>query len=313
MDKQNTREMVKEGHLNEAYAIAKARYDQNPQQLSARKELAWVIDGYCKKLGQAGDVDRFAKTFLEIMKLDVLHDNYSLNKALSWRLRDLIVEAPLKHPDTDLQYLGDTAFLIAQRLEPKRPSLHFSVLFQAFLSLKDAWTGFENFCHWWNFRNFRDEDFVPPTLANGKKASVSMAESGYIAYAKILLEAPTNANRMERYLAVLQAISEKHPDAQLLIYYEAKLLFRLGRNAEAQQTLLPFVRKRRNLFWVWQTLGEMQTDNRLQLACLLRADSCKAPAEFKEILHKMLAKTPRPAEPIDFMQLTDRLLQSGNS
>lgn len=311
MEKQNTREMVKEGRLKEAYTLAKARYDQSPQQLSARKELAWVLDGYCKKLGQEGDIDRFAKTFLEIMKLDVLHDNYSLNKALSWRLRDLIVEAPLKHPETDLQYLGDTAFLIAQRLEPKRPSLHFSVLFQAFLSLKDAWTGFEAFCHWWNFRNFRDEDFERPTLTNGQKASVSMAESGYIAYAKILLNASTNASRLERYLVALQAVSAKYPDTQYLVYYEAKLLFRLGRNAEAQQTLLPFVRRRRNLFWVWQTLGEMQTDNLLRLACLLRADSCKAPAEYKENLHKMLEETPRPATPINFMQLTDRLLQNG--
>jgi hypothetical protein len=278
------------GNLKGAYNTAIEEYRNNPQSKYAANNLAWVMDAYCKASARKGNIDDFQKAFLEILKLHILENNYALNKALAWRLRDLIMTAQ-NNKDCDKQYLGDFAFIIAKKLFPRKPSLHYSVLFNAFLSLRNDWNGFIDFCNWWDFNNFRPEDFEHPKLPNGYTLPVSMAESAYIAYTKYLLK-ENNDKHILDYLPILQKVHDLHPDTNYIGYYIAKIiLIKTGNCNKAMKILLPFARKKQNQFWILDILSQAQINNKeKRKACLIRAVNCKTKEEFLTNIRIKLAE-----------------------
>ncbi len=113
---------------------------------------------------------------------------------------------------------------------------------------------------------------------------MSIAEQAYIAYAKHLLPKQSpygiefNRNKVEEFLTQLDSIIDKHPEYQYPPYFKAKLLLALGDKEDTLNAILPFARKKRNDFWVWQLLGETLNENPdIEFACYCKALSCKSP------------------------------------
>jgi len=95
-------------------------------------------------------------------------------------------------------------------------------------------------------------------MPNGKEV-MAIAEQAYIAYAKHLLPKQTqhgeiifNKDKAEAFLPVLSQIVEDYPQFQYPAYFNAKLLLALGDKDNMLESLLPFAKKKRNDFWVWE-------------------------------------------------------------
>jgi hypothetical protein len=74
------------------------------------------------------------------------------------------------------------------------------------------------------------------------------------------------------------------------VYYKAKLLLALGEHDNVFSTLLPFARKKKSDFWVWDILSETFTDKKDEdkvFACYCRALQC---ATKEEMLIKVRGK-----------------------
>lgn len=131
------------------------------------------------------------------------------------------------------------------------------------------------------------EDYRKEKLPNGKEV-MSTAEQAFIAYAKHLLpqasfrgEVTFDKEKVERFFPLLDKIIESHPEYQYPPYFKAKLLLAMGDQENMLSALLPFARKKRNDFWVWDVLSEaFKEDEQKRLACHCKALTCKTSDDF---------------------------------
>jgi hypothetical protein len=134
-------------------------------------------------------------------------------------------------------------------------------------------------------------------MPNGKEV-MAIAEQAYIAYAKHLLPKQTqhgeiifNKDKAEAFLPVLSQIVEDYPQFQYPAYFNAKLLLALGDKDNMLESLLPFAKKKRNDFWVWEILAEaFSSDPEKVFACYCKALSCKSPDEMLVSLRQKMAR-----------------------
>jgi hypothetical protein len=184
-----------------------------------------------------------------------------------------------------------------KELSLKRNSKWFSVLFNAMHKGMKESNRYIEFAAWWDFKNFRPEDFQKEKMPNGKEV-MAIAEQAYIAYAKHLLPKQTqhgeiifNKDKAEAFLPVLSQIVEDYPQFQYPAYFNAKLLLALGDKDNMLESLLPFAKKKRNDFWVWEIFAEaFSTDRDKVFACYCRALFCKSPEEMLLKLRQKMAR-----------------------
>jgi hypothetical protein len=127
-----------------------------------------------------------------------------------------------------------------------------------------------------------------PEEFNGK-AILSTVEKYYNAYSKSLIDMSKDGftspglpyNFMMEFLPKLDATIEKHPEYQFLPYFKAKMLIFLNRRDEVLEAFLPFAKRKKSEFWVWEVLAETfeKTDDN-SFACYCKALSLKSPQEF---------------------------------
>lgn len=270
-----------QGKLEEALAMAISEFKMNPDNEWTKRNLAWVYDAYCKKASEAGDVETFKDYFSKLIELDILSNPKEtfLNNTLCWRFMKLFINAVV--PKNQVTTFCDEMFELAKMLHPEIPSEQYSILFKAFYKFKEDWNNFNAFCDWWKFDNFREEDYKCDVLSNGRKMPISLVEGAYIAYAKHLI-AGRNKNAIMEFIPKLQELSEKHPEMLYPSYYVGKLMISTNSDKKAVfDVLLPFARKKRNDFWVWQLLADTQKEAKDKyLACLLRAVNCQTEEQF---------------------------------
>ena len=167
------------------------------------------------------------------------------------------------------------------------PSEGYSFLFKAFhKALKDI-DKYIPFADWWNLKSFRPEDYQQETMPNGKEV-MSLAEQAHIAYAKHLLPATNeygeyffDRQKAEAFLPLLDELVDNFPQMQYPAFFKAKLLLALGDKDNMLSALLPFAKKKKNDFWVWEILSEeFSADPEKVLACHCKALSCKSPEDM---------------------------------
>lgn len=152
---------------------------------------------------------------------------------------------------------------------------------------------------WAGFDSFLEEDFEPFEI-NGRKI-MSFVEQVIIAYSKILLKGEFNRNtpglsfkineeKALLFLSFLNNVINNHPEYQYSLYYKSKLLLALNRFEDAKKSLIPFVKKKKNDFWVWELLGEAHTDDiDVQIGCLCKALTLNTRESFLVNVHQKLA------------------------
>jgi hypothetical protein len=281
------------GKLEEAYIMAKAELEADLSNIWGKRNLSWVL--YAQLNEVASNLDAFLAKINEVKELDLpaseemFFENISI--IISKAARVITHEATL-----DINKIH-CLFDSIKELSLKRNSKWFSVLFNAMHKGMKESNRYIEFADWWDFKNFRPEDFQKERMPNGKEV-MAIAEQAYIAYAKHLLPQQTqhgeiifNKEKAEGFLPVLFQIVEDYPQFQYPAYFNAKLLLALGDKDNMLESLLPFAKKKRNDFWVWEILAEaFSSDPEKVFACYCKALSCKSPDEMLVSLRQKMAK-----------------------
>lgn len=293
MPAKEIKELRQAGKLEEAYAMAKAELEADLSNIWGKRNLSWVLYAQLNEL--ASDLDAFLAKINEVKELDLpaseemFFENISI--VISKAARIITHEATL-----DINKIH-RLFDSVKELSLIRNSKWFSVLFKAMLKGMKVSTRYIEFADWWDFNNFRPEDFQKEKIPNGKEV-MSIAEQAYIAYAKHILPRQTqhgeiifNKEKAEDFLPVLSKIVEDYPQFQYPAYFNAKLLLALGNKDNMLESLLPFAKKKRNDFWVWEILAEaFSSDPDKVLACYCKALSFKSPDEMLVSLRQKMAR-----------------------
>lgn len=296
MPSKEIKELRQSGRLEDALTMAKAELQADPNNIWPKRNISWVYYEYLKLNASADQFNDFIVWLTEIKNLTLPAEEKMLFDNVGWQIGKIVFS--LSKPEQVEAQKSIAIFEHIQSFHFTKPSEGYSFLFKAFHKALKETDKYLVFADWWDFKNFRSEDFQKEKLPNGKEV-MSIAEQGYIAYSKHLLPKQTpfgeeifNKDKAEAFLPVLSGIAENYPNMQYPAYFTAKLLLALGDKENMLGSLLPFARKKRNDFWVWQILAEaFSSDQEKVFACYCKALSCKSPKEMLVSLRQKVAAT----------------------
>lgn len=267
--------MCKAGQVSEAYGLAKADYEATPQNVWAQREVGWALYYMLKNDVEKKERLAFYAHLEELAGLDLLtmRTDALIFDNVIWKLAELIKQIPAEKTDeADRVYSVLCKYTFA-------PSAGYSFLLKQFLGF-ETWNRLVDFFEWWNIDSLMPEDYHPFKMENGKKV-MSLAEQAYIAYSKALLKR-NDKKKIQDFVPKIEKLMEDYPDMMYPGYFCGKLKLAMGVEREnALDIIMPFVRKKKTEFWVWQLLYEFyRGESDIQLACLLRAIHCKTQETF---------------------------------
>ena len=267
--------MCKAGHVAEAYDLARADCDAAPDNVWAQREMGWALYYMLKNDVERNDHQMFYTHLEELSQLSLLNmkDDAFIFDSLVWKLAEIV-----KHIPADRTYELDRLFSLISGYDFS-PSAGYSYLLKLMLGF-ETWSRLVEFFEWWNIDKLMPEDYHPFQMDNGRKV-MALAEQAYIAYSKALLKL-NDSDRIRNFVPKIEKLMEDYPDMMYPGYFCGKLQLAMGAEREdALNIVMPFVRKKKTEFWVWQLLAEIYKDDKdIQLACLLRAVHCRTQETF---------------------------------
>ena len=267
--------MCKAGRLTEAYELAKADFDAAPDNVWAHREMGWALYYMIKEDVERGDRQAVYTHLEELSQLSLLNknDDAYIFDSLVWKLAEL-----LKHIPADRTDELDRFFSLICTYDFS-PSAGYSYLLKLMLGF-ETWNHLVEFFEWWDIDKLMPEDYQPFQMENGKRI-MALAEQAYIAYSKALLKL-NNRDKIRDFVPKIEKLMDDYPEMMYPGYFCGKLQIAMGaEREEALNIVMPFVRKKKTEFWVWQMLAEIYKDDKdAQLACLLRAVHCRTQETF---------------------------------
>lgn len=273
------------GEKSRSYEIKEVNKDYS--LLWAKRSLSWVYYEYIKKMAHEFNFEGFIENLMKLKELDLPESEQMVFDLTAWQIGSIVFRLQKEEP-VDYSKINKV-FELVKEFHFSKPSESYSLLYKAFHKGYRNWSRYLGFADWWDFNNFRSEDYAKEEY-NGKSI-MAIAEQAYIAYSKVLLEGePQDAfgaqkridkEKIKAFLPSLEALVEKHPDYHYPPYFEAKLLLALGDQEDVLKVFLPFAKRKRNDFWVWELLADsFAGDKELQLACYCKALSLHTPEDF---------------------------------
>ena len=287
------KELRQAGKLEEALQMANQALEAEPDNIWNKRAAAWVYYEYLKKYSQLEFYDGFKENLIKIRDLQLPVDEKMVFDNCAWQIGSLLF-ALQKEEHVDYRKVNEV-FEIVTDFHFTKPSEAYSFLYKAFHKGYQNWSKYLEFADWWNFENFRSEDYLKEEF-NGKKI-MSIVEQAYIAYSKKLLEIndadsadEKETNKIKEFIPQLDRIIEEYPDYQYPSYFKAKLLLTLGDEENILSAFIPFAKQKRNDFWVWGLMAEIFSENdELKFACYCKALSLKTPEDFLVKLRQAFA------------------------
>ncbi len=281
------KELRQAGKLDEALKMANQALEAEPDNIWNKRAAVWVYYDYLKKYAQPDSFEAFKENLIKIKDLQLPEDEKMVFDNCAWQIGSLVFGLQ-KAESVDYGRVNEL-FEIIRDFHFTKPSEAYSFIYKAFHKGYQNWSSYLTFADWWNLENLSSEDFIKEEF-KGKKM-MSIAEQAYIAYSKKLLEGEPfdsfgqqrviDKEKIQSFLPKLDSFIEKHPEYQYPPYYKAKLLLALGDRDDVLSNFLPFAKKKRNDFWVWELLSDIYpSDDVRKLACLCKALSLKTPGEF---------------------------------
>ena len=299
MPAKEIKELRQAGQLEEALIMAQAELDSEPENIWAKRNIGWVYYEYLKLSGETANIDDFLNWLNKLKNLNLPEAENMLIDNIAWKIGSFVFKYyKSNQPNySKLLELRD----ISMSFNYKKTSEAYSFLYKAFhKALKDT-DAYLSFADWWNFENFMPEDFQKEKMPNGKEI-MSIVEQAYITYSKHLLpkylyeggilsgEVSFDVEKVRTFLVKLNSISESYPQYQYPGYFQSKLLLALGEKDNMLKSLLPFAKKKRNDFWVWEILSEaFANESDKVFACYCKALTCKSPEEMLVSLRQKMA------------------------
>lgn len=295
MPSKEIKELRQAGKLDEALIMAKAELEAQPDNIWGKRNISWVYYDYLKQNVAPEHIDSFISNLKEISNLGLPAEEKMLFDNLTWQVGSIIFKT-LGENNVQFGKLFQL-FEICQTFFYSKPSEGYSFIFKALHKLLKDSDRYLQFADWWGFENFRTEDYQKEKMDNGKEV-MSIVEQAYIAYSKHLLPKQNPDGEIifdkEKAIVFIEKISvleESHPDYQYPAYFKAKLLLALGDKDHMLESLLPFAKKKRNDFWVWEILADaFSNEPEKVFACYCKALSCKSPEEMLVGLRQKMAR-----------------------
>jgi hypothetical protein len=200
-----------------------------------------------------------------------------------------------KEKEVDFEKI-DKLFEYYKKLSIGKPSNANSFLIKAFLKGSKNWPKINKFFDYLGFESFQESDYKSEEF-NGRAIS-SVVEKYYNAYAKKLIDSSKEFNcdkeelfsRINSFLPKLDEQISKNPSYQFLPYFKAKLLIQTGLKNEVLASFLPFAKRKKNEFWVWEVIAELfNKEDENNFACHCKALSLNSPEEYLVGLRKDFA------------------------
>lgn len=260
-----------------------------------KRNLAWVYFEYIKRYSSVEYYKECMVWLEEVKKCNFSSNEKMFFEQLAWQIGKLAFSI-VRSISQERSHYTELFDVIREFNFPKQTE-SYSFLFKALHKLLKDTDSYILFADWWDFKNFRPEDFQKEKMPNGREV-MSIAEQAYIAYAKHLLPKQEmdgsiifNKEKTLAFLPLLEVIVENYPQYQYPGYFQAKLLLALGDNTEHVLTiLLPFVKRKRNDFWAWDVLSEVYKDDEEKVhACYCKALSLRSPQEMLVNLRQRMA------------------------
>lgn len=313
MPAKEIKELRQAGKLEEALAMAKMELENAmaPLELTngetglhvnapanllwPKRNISWVYYDFLKQNSSPEHFDDFISWLNKIKDLQLPEEEKMLFDQLAWQVGKMafgLVKIDPVDPQKAIRL-----FQSIQSFHFSKPSEAYSFLFKALhKSLKDT-DHYLQLADWWDFRNFMPVDFQKEKMPSGKEV-MAVAEQAYIAYSKHLLPIQTglgetlfNREKAVGFLPLLDGLVELHPEYQYPAFYKAKLLLALGDQENMLSALIPFAKKKKNDFWVWDVLSEaFPNDEDKVVACYCKALSCHVAEDFLVNIRLRLAR-----------------------
>jgi hypothetical protein len=283
MPAKEIKELRQAGKLEEALVLAQAELDADPENIWSKRNICWVYYDFLKQNVKHEKLKEFCHYLEEIHHLQMPEDETILFEQLAWQIGKMgFVLTKLDAPN------HDAAIFLFEKVRAfsfPKPTESYTMLFKALhRCLKDT-PVYHQFADWWDFSNFMSSDFEKEKLPNGREV-MSIVEQAYITYAKHLLpqknsEHPIEKSKILAFINKLSELSEQYPNYSYPPYFQAKLLLATGDKENTLSALLPFAKKRKNDFWVWDLISETLADEKdKSFSCLCRALTCQSPPEM---------------------------------
>ncbi len=290
------KELRQAGKLHEALQMANHALETEPANIWNKRAAAWVYYDYLKKYSQPESFDSFKENLIKIKNLQLPEDEKMVFDNCAWQIGSMVFGLQ-KAEHIDYGKINEL-FEIIRSFHFTIPSEAYSFIYKAFQKGYHNWSNYLAFADWWNFENFRPEDYLKEEF-NGQK-QISIVEQAYIAYSKKLLEGkPSDSlgqqrvvdkEKIQSFLPKLDSLIDKHPEYQYPPYFKAKLLLALGDDKNVLSAFLPFAKQKRNEFWVWELMAEIfSEDKEIQFACYCKALSLKTAEDFLVKLRQTFA------------------------
>ncbi|CEN44437.1 DUF7017 domain-containing protein [Capnocytophaga canis] len=274
-------ELRKAGKLKEAWELANSQLEKNPNDIWVKRDLAWVYYEYLKQYASVQTFTQFNKIINKLLVLQLPEEENILYETVGWQFVK-IVNNICRQGNIDYSKIN-TLFEHCKSLYFQQPSDLYSAILKNFhKAYKNNHQKYIEFVDWWDLDNLQEKDFQKEHYDGQDIAA--LADQVYCAYAKHLLpfkniyqETIFDKEKAENFLPKLEEIAAKHPNYQYISYYQAKILLALGNNENMLSALLPFARKKKNDFWVWDILADaFYEDKEKVFACYCKGLLCPA-------------------------------------
>lgn len=289
-------QLRKEGKIEEALALAQENYSKDSNNIWNKRDLSWVYYELGKKAADADNINGFLENVQKIKDLQLPPGEKMIFDSLIWGYQKLLKNTKVGEK-VDFQK-ANSLYQSLKGMYFTLPSKEFSVLVTALHKVfKESYqyTEVMGKC----LKYLRPEDFLPEVYNDRKQ--MPLAERIYYAYGKNILKGEPTSNsfgeigynvdkeKVRDFLPILDSWIVAHPEYTFLPYYKAKMELLLG-DTDTLTTFLPFAKKKKNDFWVWQLLSEIVTDKEKEFACLCKALTLKTPESFLGRVRISLAK-----------------------
>jgi len=244
----------------------------------------------------AGAANGDWKTFFDCLKCVELmslrskfYNNLIVNKviALCVKNRNTLQESEVV----------DSLFDLVVNLDYNGDSTRRHNLFSAFHWFSKFWRGYLDFCDWWDFSNFRAEDFT------FKDKRDSLAESAYIAYSRRVANHAVAEYTFDFYIDFI----DKRLSNVFTVYADyhiATFMLRVGFDyKDVLRAYRSYIKLKHHKPWSWTTLSHLFTEDSVERqACVLFAQECEGIADlpqesdldYRKICHDMFAGIDDP-------------------
>ncbi|MDF1867911.1 MAG: hypothetical protein P1U70_24040 [Saprospiraceae bacterium] len=289
----------KSGNLSVAFQQAQEWVQMEPENTWAKRALAWVLYDLTKEEVNNNNWGQFEANIQELQNLGLPDDEQMVFENFAYPIGKMVFRSTRQ--DTQDTVRLKSLFDGVISFPFPKPSKGYSFLLKAFHKAFKETKYYLEFTDRWDLKHLEIEDFKEEKLENGRTI-MSIGEQVLIANAKALLSGEVddnnpfgdriiNENKIEQYLPILENAIENYPNLKYPAYYQGKLLMAIGYNKDALEAYLPFARKNRHQFLVWEILGDFYSaDTKKAIAAYATALSCKSPKEFLVKVKEKLAE-----------------------